>query len=291
MWLRELHMCFEEATYHPWSDLLQHRPEGSLEFSSDSPEAHKRGQEDWEHDQSESGVSLAESASPTTFLAGLKHTNLADKDCSSKAGCFDELGEVRSMSSAQFTCQPQKEGYLEDRNDFYRKQLSYWRWEPLWLEQQNWNCQKLWIGRDWHYKSRKSFITSRGMSNPCLQSVRSLLSEHPISPHIPHPFLQWRLPSEQCKEPELSNSFAQPQKKPTTLEPTCHCENLQQSLDSQISDCFHRVRKTRLTIEQRMLLMNQEQAGEEKLRSRTSSDIQPNSHRSFWTGWISELHF
>jgi hypothetical protein len=51
------------------------------------------------------------------------------------------------------------------------------------------------------------------------------------------------------------------------------------------------VRKTRLTIEQRMLLMNQEQAGEEKLRSRTSSDIQPNSHRSFWTGWISELHF
>jgi hypothetical protein len=96
-----------------------------------------------------------------------------------------------------------------------------------------------------------------------------------------HPFLQWRLPSEQCKEPELSNSFAQPQKKPMTLEPTCHCENLQQSLDSQISDCFHRVRKTRLTIEQRMLLMNQEQAGEEKLRSRTSSDIQPNSHRSF----------
>lgn len=183
MWLRERHMCFEEATYHPWSDLLQHRPEGSLEFSSDSPEAHKRGQEDWEHDQSESGVSLAESASPTTFLAGLKHTNFADKDWSSKAGCFDELGEV---SSAQFTCQPQKEGYLEDRNDFYRKQLSYWRWEPLWLEQQNWNCQKLWIGRDWHYKSRKSFITSRGMSNPCSQSVRSLLSEGPISPHIPH---------------------------------------------------------------------------------------------------------
>jgi hypothetical protein len=37
----------------------------------------------------------------------------------------DELGEVRSMSSAQFTCQLHKEGYLEDRNDFYRKQLSY----------------------------------------------------------------------------------------------------------------------------------------------------------------------
>ncbi|CAK9870523.1 unnamed protein product [Sphagnum jensenii] len=87
-------------------------PEGSLEFSSDSPEGHKRGQEDWEHDQSESGVSLAESASPTTFLAGLKHTNFADKDCNSKAGCFDELGEVRSMSSAQFACQPQKEGCI-----------------------------------------------------------------------------------------------------------------------------------------------------------------------------------
>jgi hypothetical protein len=44
-------------------------------------------------------------------------------------------------------------------------------------------------------------------------------------------------------------SFAQPHTKPTTLEPPCHCENLQQSLDSQISDCLHRVRKTRLTTE------------------------------------------
>jgi hypothetical protein len=95
--LRELHMCFEEVTYHCWSGLLQHRPEGSLELSSDSPEGHKRGQEDWEHNQSESGASLADSASPTTFLAGLKHTNFADEDCNSKAGCFDEHVEVRSI--------------------------------------------------------------------------------------------------------------------------------------------------------------------------------------------------
>jgi hypothetical protein len=30
LWLRELHMCFEEVTYHHSSDLLQHRPEGSF---------------------------------------------------------------------------------------------------------------------------------------------------------------------------------------------------------------------------------------------------------------------
>jgi hypothetical protein len=47
-------------------------------------------------------------------------------------------------------------------------------------------------------------------------------------------------------------SFAQPYTKSTTLEPTCHCENLQQSLDSQISDCLHRVRKTRLATEVRI---------------------------------------
>jgi hypothetical protein len=48
-------------------------------------------------------------------------------------------------------------------------------------------------------------------------------------------------------------SLAQPYTKSTTLEPTCHCESLQQSLDSQISDCLHKLRKTRLTTEGRIL--------------------------------------
>jgi hypothetical protein len=102
------------------------------------------------------------------------------------------------------------------------------------------------------------------------------------------------LSSEQCKEPELSNSFAQPQKKPTILEPTCHCENLQQSLDPQISDCLQSEEdkiNNRREDSSPVLLMDQEQAGEENLRSRTSSDIQSSSHRSFKTGWIPELSF
>jgi hypothetical protein len=35
------------------------------------------------------------------------------------------------------------------------------------------------------------------------------------------------------------------------------------------------------TVAHLLLLMNQVQTGEDKLRSRTSSDIQPNSHRRF----------
>jgi hypothetical protein len=86
------------------------------------------------------------------------------------------------------------------------------------------------------------------------------------------------LPSEQCKEPEFSNSFAQSQKKPTILEPACHCENLQQSLDLQINNCLQSAEDT-TNIKRKdsspVLLMNQGHTGEEKLRSRTSSDIQP----------------
>ncbi len=196
-----------------------------LEFSSDSPEGHKRDKEDWEHNQSESGASFADSASP--FLAGLKHTNFADKDCKSKAGCFDELGEVRSMSSAQFTCQSHKEGYLEDRNDFYRKQLSYWRWE-----QQNWSCQKLWIGRDWHYNSRKSITMSINEQSllaisqkPSVRRPNFTTYHTPISPiQIAIRIMQW-------------TSFAQPH---TKHNPWANLSlwNLPQFLDPQISDCL-----------------------------------------------------
>ncbi len=51
----------------------------------------------------QSGVSLAGSASPTTFLAGLKHTNFADKDCNSKAGCSAPKGGLsrRQMISIE----------------------------------------------------------------------------------------------------------------------------------------------------------------------------------------------
>jgi hypothetical protein len=86
-------------------------------------------------------------------------------------------------------------------------------------------------------------------------------------------------------------SFSQPYTKPTTLEPTCHCENLQQSLDPQISDCLQSEGDNRREDSSPVLLMDQEQAGKENLRSRTSSDIQPNSHRSFKNGWIPELSF
>lgn len=117
-----MHGRFEEVTYRTRSDLQQHGPEDPVVFSSDSSEGRMRGEEDWEHDRSKSEASVADSASPTrgSFSSGLKHTDLAEEDCQSEAGSFDELGEARSTSSAQFTGRLQEEGGVEDNQGFYR---------------------------------------------------------------------------------------------------------------------------------------------------------------------------
>jgi hypothetical protein len=117
-----MHGRFEEVTYRTRSDLQQRGPEDPVVFSSDSSEGRMRDEGDWEHDGSKSEASVADSASPTrgSFSSGLKHTDLAEEDCHSEAGSFDELGEVRSTSSAQFTGRLQEEGGVEGNQGFYR---------------------------------------------------------------------------------------------------------------------------------------------------------------------------
>jgi hypothetical protein len=117
-----MHGRFEEVKYSHRPDLPQCGPESSLVFSSDSSEGHMRGGGDWEHSRPKSEASVADSASPTnrSFSSGLKHTHLAEEDCDSDAGSFDQLSEVRSRDSAHFPCRPQEEGSFEDNESFYR---------------------------------------------------------------------------------------------------------------------------------------------------------------------------
>jgi hypothetical protein len=117
-----MHGRFEEVKYSHRPDLPQCGPESSLVFSSDSSEGHMRGGGDWEHSRPKSEASVADSASPTnrSFSSGLKHTHLAEEDCDSDAGSFDQLSEVRSRDSGHFPCRPQEEGSFEDNESFYR---------------------------------------------------------------------------------------------------------------------------------------------------------------------------
>lgn len=117
-----MHGRFEEVKYSHRPDLPQCGPESSLVFSSDSSEGHRRGGGDWEHSRPKSEASVADSVSPTnrSFSSGLKHTHLAEEDCDSDAGSFDQLSEVRSRDSAHFPCQAQEEGSFEDNESFYR---------------------------------------------------------------------------------------------------------------------------------------------------------------------------